>query len=147
MSLILGKCIEFNEVRNVCIAEEKGKKFELLNKSQFQIRKIKVDSCLNQLRNEKRCDFLMSIDKINKPIVFFIELKGGDLIKAIKQINDSIIYLKPEFDSYIINARMIGSKDVPQIIGNPEYRKLLRVTKLTSGTVRRNTNKIMSETI
>jgi len=147
MSLILEKCIEFNKVRKICIAEENGKKFELINKSQFQIRKVKVDFCLNQLRNEKRCDYLMSIDKINKPVVFFIELKGGDLIKAVKQINDSIIYLKPEFNNYVINARMIGSRDVPQIIGNPEYRKLLRVTKLTSGTVRRNTNKIMSETI
>jgi len=147
MSLILKECIEFDEVRKICVAEENGKKFEIINKSQFQIRKIKVDFCLNQLGNQKRCDYLMSIDKSNKPIVFFIELKGGDLIKAVKQLNDSIFFLKSEFHHYIVNARIIGSRDVPQIINNPEYRKLLRVTKASSGTIKRNTNKIMSEQI
>lgn len=147
MSLILKECIEFDEVRKICIAEENGKKFEIINKSELQIRKIKVDGCLNQLENEKRCDYLMSIDKSHKPIVFFIELKGGDLIKAVKQLNDSILFLKSEFYRYIINVRIIGSRDVPQIIGNPEYRKLLRVTKLSSGTIKRNTNKFMSEKI
>ncbi|MDQ2862531.1 MAG: hypothetical protein M3R50_02570, partial [Bacteroidota bacterium] len=134
MSLILKKCIEFNEGRKICIAEENGKKFELINNSKFQVRKVKVDLCLSQLRHEKRCDYLLSLDKINNPIVFFIELKGGDLIKAVKQLNDSIIYLKAEFNHYIINARIIWSRDVPQIISNPDYRKLLRATKSTSGT-------------
>lgn len=147
MSLILGKCIEFNEARKICVAEENGKKFEIVNKSEFQIRKVKVNFCLDQLTNEKRCDYLMSIDKVRKPVVFFIELKGGDLVKAVKQLNDSITYLKAEFSIYIINARIIGSRDVPQIIGNPDYRKLLRVTKSTSGNIKRSTNKIMSEKI
>ncbi len=147
MSLILEKCIEFNEGRKICIAEENGKKFELINNSKFQVRKVKVDFCLSKLRHEKRCDYLLSLDKINNPVVFFIELKGGDLIKAVKQLNDSIIYLKAEFNHYIINARIIGSRDVPQIISNPDYRKLLRATKSTSGTIKRSTNKILSEKI
>ena len=147
MSLILEKCIEFNESRKSCVAEENGKRFELINNSKIQVRKVKVDFCLKQLRNEKRCDYLMSIDKISKPVVFFIELKGGDLIKAVKQLSDSIIYLKEEFSNYIINARIIGSRDVPQFISSPSYRRLLRVTKSTSGTIKRSTNKIMSEKI
>ncbi len=67
--------------------------------------------------------------------------------EAVKQINESINYLKSEFNDYIINARIIGSRDVPKIISGAEYRKLLKVTKLTLGTIKRNTNKIMSEKI
>lgn len=35
----------------------------------------------------------------------------------------------------------------PGIISNPEYKKLLRSTKLSLGTIKRNTNKFMSEKI
>ncbi|MBS1735051.1 MAG: hypothetical protein JSS98_00415 [Bacteroidetes bacterium] len=111
MSLILKKCVEYDEVRKICVAEDKGKKFEIVNRSGFQIKKVIVDGCLKQSKNEKRCDFLMSIDKINNPVVYFIELKGGDLIKAVEQLNDSITYLKSDFSNYVIHARIIGTRD------------------------------------
>lgn len=39
MSLILAKCIEFEDKRKICIAEEKGKKYVLSNNSDVLIRK------------------------------------------------------------------------------------------------------------
>jgi hypothetical protein len=147
MTLIPEKCIESNDKRKICIVEENGKKFELKNDSQFHIRKVKVNFCLAQRTNEKRCDYLISIDEIDRPIVFFIELKGGDLIQAVKQLYDSIIFLKDEFKSYILHARIIGSRDVPQFISTPSYRKLARIIEPSLGSIKRGTNNIMSETI
>lgn len=37
MSLILAKCIEFNESRKICIAYENGKKYQLNNTSGFTL--------------------------------------------------------------------------------------------------------------
>ena len=71
MSLIHAKCIEFNEKRNICLAEQKGKKFILNNESGFQVRKVRVDSCIDQSQGEKRCDFLMDISAPKK-IVFLL---------------------------------------------------------------------------
>lgn len=127
MSLILEECIEFDEVRRRCTAEEKGKKFILINKTGFRIKKIRVDGCLRQQQNEKRCDYLINayspdITKGQKPIAFFIELKGGDLNRAVKQLIDSVVYLKSEFSGHILNARIIGRSQVMNLHAGRDYK-------------------------
>lgn len=144
MSLILDKCIEFDEKRKICIAYEKGKTYRLTNNSSYKIRKVKVDNCLPQNKGEKRCDYLMEISSIKR--VIFIELKGGDLAHALKQLNSAIIYLKTEFRNYQLDARIIGSRDVPGFINIPEFRKLAKEI-LPNGTIERGTNKDYSENI
>jgi len=145
MSLILSKCIEFNEKRKICIAIENGKKYVLINDSDLIIRKVKIDGCLPQNNNEKRCDFLMNVESIKR--VFFIELKGGDLVKAVNQITSSIDYLKKEFVGYQIEARIIGSRDVPNLISDPNYVRLAKRVLPTNGEIIRATNKIYKESI
>ena len=145
MSLILEKCIEFNEKRKICIAYENGKKYQLNNVSEIAIRKVKVDKCLSQNIAEKRCDFLMNTDDLKR--VFFIELKGGDLNKAVIQIYSTIVYLKTEFLNYRIDARIVGSKDVPGFKNTPDYKRLAKEILPTKGTIERATNKIYTENI
>ena len=84
MSLILEECIEFNDERKICVAEENGKKYNLNNPFGFTLRKVKIDKCLDRHIGEKRCDYLM--DCVDLKRVIFIELKGGDLNKAVVQI-------------------------------------------------------------
>lgn len=145
MSLILSDCIEFNEKRKKCVAYEKGKTYNLNNISNFIIRKVKVDKCLNQGIGEKRCDFLMDIEEVKR--VFFIELKGGDLDKAAKQLYQTIVYLKNEFVGFRIDARIVGSGDVPNFKNNASYRKLLKEILPTSGKIISATNKTYTENI
>ncbi len=76
MNLIPGECVEHNDKRKICVAEENGKKYQLFNKSSITIKKVKVDKCLQQKANEKRCDFLLEAQDLKR--VFFIELKGAD---------------------------------------------------------------------
>lgn len=111
MSLIPSRCIEFDEKRKICIAFEKGKTYKLNNDSRYKIKKVKVDKCVDQKKGEKRCDYLMEIETIKK--IIFIELKGGDLVHALRQLYSTINYFKTEFSNYQIDARIIGSRDVP----------------------------------
>ncbi len=127
MSLVLAKCIEYDVEQKICTAEEKGKKYSLQNDSLFRIQKIKVDGCLAQPSGQKRCDYLFKLETRNPRIALFIELKGGDLITAVKQAYDSIIYLKNELGSYQVLVRIIGSGNVPELQNNPAYRKLIRL--------------------
>ena len=145
MSLILAKCIEFNEKRKICIAYENGKKYQLNNTSNITIRKVKVDKCLSQNIGEKRCDFLIETQDLKR--VFFIELKGGDLNKAVNQIYSTIVYLKSEFKNYRMDTRIVGSKDVPDLKITPDYKKLAKEILPTKGTIERGTNNIYTESI
>lgn len=144
MSLIPTECVEFDDERKICIAVEKGKMYKLNNNSRYKIKKVKVDNCIPH-RDEKRCDYLMEIKSINKAI--FIELKGGDLVHALKQINGTINYFKAEFKNYQIDVRIVGSRDVPGFINLPNYSKLEREIYKTRGKIIRATNNIYTENI
>jgi hypothetical protein len=128
MSLIPNGCIEYNEVRKICVAEEKGKKYTLINDSGFTIQKIRVDGCISQQPGEKRCDYLFKLEKGEPDRAVFVELKGGDLIQAIRQVTDTINYLGPELSAYKKFVRIIGSRDVQRLRLNPAYSKLIRLT-------------------
>lgn len=137
MSLIPNECVEFDEKRKICIAFENGKTYKLNNNSNYKIRKVRVDKCIAQKMGEQRCDFLMEIKIIKR--VIFIELKGGDLVHALRQIYSTITYLKKEFENYQTDARIVGSGDVPGFINVPDYRRLLREL-LPDGTILTRTN-------
>lgn len=145
MNLIPERCVEFNEKRRICIAEENWKKYQLNNLSGIRIRKVRVDKCLDQNAGEKRCDFLMDTEDLKR--VFFVELKGGDLNKAVIQIYSTILYLKTEFVNYRIDARIVGSRDVPGFKNTPDYKKLAKEVLPTKGTIKRGTNNIYTENI
>ncbi len=145
MSLIRDECIEFDEERKICIAFEEGKTYRLNNNSNYKIRKVKVDKCIAQNIGEKRCDYLMEIKSIKR--VIFIELKGGDLAHALRQLYSAITFLKKEFTNFQIEARIVGSRDVPGFIGLPDYLKLEKVIRTAKGKIERATNNIYSENI
>ena len=145
MSLLLTECIEFTEKRKICIAYENGKTYTINNESNVVVRKVKIDKCIAQKVNEKRCDFLFDIDEMKR--VFFVELKGGDLNKAVNQIHSTILYLKDEFKNFRIDARIVGSKDVPGFKNTPDYKKLAKVVLPTNGRIERGTNRVYFEKI
>ena len=126
MSLIPAACVEHDEVRKIWVAEENGKKYSLINESQHQIQKVRIDGCLSQKEGEKRCDFLFNITTKKPRTAIFVELKGSDLITAVRQTYDTLIFLKPELKGCELLVRIIGSKDVPRPKTNPAYKRLIR---------------------
>lgn len=147
MSLIPDKCILHFDSRSECVAFEKGKTYKLLNASKYKIKKVRIDNCILQNEGQRRCDYLLSIDDDNIRKVFFVELKGERLIDAVKQIHSTITYLKEEFKGFQLEARIVGSKDVPNIKNNPHYLKLKKIVDSSGGNIKRATNKYYSETI
>jgi len=147
MTLILPHCVEYFDNRQVCVAVENGKCYRLINSSRVEVKKIKVDKCLPQKEMEKRCDYLMRVDDQGIRRAIFIELKGKRLVDAIKQIQDTIDYLKKEFEGFQLDARIVGSGDIPKIANLPEYLKLDRTVHETNGKFIRATNRVYIETI
>jgi hypothetical protein len=141
---ILIQCSCYCDERSECVAEEAGKKYVLYNKSKNIVRKVKVDGCFPQGQNEKTCDYLMTIEKIQRAI--FIELKGGGLTKAVKQLNSTIGYLEKELKEFKLDARIVGNGDVPKLRITPEYRDLAKKVLATKGSIVIRTN-ICEETI
>ena len=145
MSLILPDCIKCHDTRPECVVSERGKTYRLQNRSGFEIRIVRVDGCLANIKRERRCDYLMNIDKCRRAI--FIELKGGALVDAIQQIYSTVLYLKEEFKRYQLDARIVGKGDVPGFINLPEYRKLAKELGKSNGKIERSTTGVYLENV
>jgi len=146
MSSKLADCVpKYCDDRKECVAIEKGKKYKLINDSRHVIKSIKLDECLADKIGERICDYLMHIDNKELKRAIFVELKGGDLNSALKQLYSTVTYLKSEFTNHKMDARIVSSRDVPNIASTPDYRKLAREIIPTGGNIDRGTNNIYTE--
>ncbi len=149
MNNLLETCRKYSEVQKIAVAEEKGKKYTLNNKSGFVIDKYQIDGCIVQPAGTRRCDFLFVTKFPNDQqpkTAYFVELKGGDIKSALEQIRDTIRYLKSDLPNHVYKARIVGHGSVPQIKALPPYKELLQLL----GHVKHfhyATNKNFSETI
>lgn len=67
--------------------------------------------------------------------------------KAIEQLYITIVFLKDEFLNFRIDARIVGRRDVPDLISSPAYRKLAKIILPSKRTIERGTNKFYTENI
>ncbi len=76
--------------RAVFAQTEKKRSFRLNNISEKEINEVRVDECL--IKSGKRCDWLYEVDCEGVKEVFYVELKGKDLNRALEQILETIKY-------------------------------------------------------
>ena len=81
----------------------------MINQDKKVVAEIAFDGCTEYSYSGKRCDFILYLKDLAKPSLVFIELKGNNLLKAIRQIEDSIEYFK-SFSSEKKYAYSITSK-------------------------------------
>ncbi|MBS9780726.1 MAG: hypothetical protein KGV51_08885 [Moraxellaceae bacterium] len=98
---------------NVSLEENKMKCiFE--NKAKIELHKVKVDGgLLNSSANEK-CDYLVHWEQKNNKIVFYVELKGCDVKKAIQQLISTINLTKDRFAQFDNKNCVIVCSRFPQ---------------------------------
>lgn len=107
-------CNDYNNNKVVSVSENR-RKFIIKNSSYLYINRVKVDDCY--IKNGERCDYLFEIiknDNIN--IIFYLELKGKEIEKAIKQLESTIRYCKNihnnrniKKESHIVSSRVPSS--------------------------------------
>jgi hypothetical protein len=102
------KCTTIVDHSKVVVKEHKSS-FELRNTARLKIEKIQVDDCLiNDTR--ERCDWLL-INREEKMRALYIELKGADIDKAVRQLEATLRYTKADFsqckkECYIVSTRV-----------------------------------------
>lgn len=77
------------------------------------IRHFKVDGEIFSSSGDERCDYLLLNDEAKTS--YYIELKGSDLSKAIRQIENTIRLIAPSLSGYTILRRIVyhtGSHNV-----------------------------------
>ncbi len=99
------------------VAEENKIKYILKNPSKKKICKIRIDKGVIDSETKSKCDYMIVVCQGNKvsknaelgEIVYLIELKGKDLIKAVEQLTQTMTYFDFESNSQVF-ARAVVSK-------------------------------------
>lgn len=90
------------------------------------ISKYIVDNCvLSILEEDEKCDYLFIIKNGEKEDGYFVELKGGKVLKAVTQLTNSINVLKNNISGKLY-GRIVCSKfpKAPYTLSSKEYIKL-----------------------
>ncbi|MBD2353758.1 hypothetical protein H6G41_03810 [Tolypothrix sp. FACHB-123] len=82
----LDACSEIINYKNIVIKEKKSSEITFYNENLIEVTKVQVDGCLN-IQGVK-CDWLLIINDCD--IQIYIELKGGDVEHAFKQLENTI---------------------------------------------------------
>lgn len=106
--------------------------YQLQNPAKKQINKYIIDDCvLANLENDKKCDYLFLVENNKHRDGYFIELKGSDVPRAIKQINNSINLLRSNIEGNIY-GRIICTK-FPKAPDTKSSQAYLQLMKLVGG--------------
>jgi hypothetical protein len=127
-------CLNFNDNRLKAVFKDRGSglsKFNAINKSSKMIKGLRVDDCL--ITDGLKCDYLLIIEAEEK--LYFIELKGSDLVKAVDQINTSLDKLLPSIDHKIVSGRIVLSKVNTPDLRHSRLLKLRQRLKQLNGTL------------
>lgn len=98
---------------SVFMSSENGCKHIGKNVNCQHIRHFRIDGEVFSGPGEERCDYLLLNDEAKTS--YYIELKGSDLSKAIRQIENTVKLISPSLSSYAILCRIVyhtGSHNV-----------------------------------
>jgi len=98
------KCVVTSR-NKIIVCSENRKKMTFNNINEKEIEKITVDGC--QITNGIKCDYLVRTKEVESDN--FVELKGSDVIKGIKQLESTIKQLarkKSRKKAFVISSRV-----------------------------------------
>ncbi|WP_193944091.1 hypothetical protein [Sphaerospermopsis aphanizomenoides] len=131
-------CTFCNDGQKIPVQENK-RKYILNNLSAQRVCTITIDGCVIDAQNQRKCDYLMIVCNTEKVAndnnmdagekMYFIELKGKDLISAVEQLTQTIEYFEPQIIGTVF-ARAVLSKvskfNAPKSIENDSRVKKLK---------------------
>ncbi len=134
-------CIESSDKRSHVKCEENGKKYIFDNTKKNNVICYKMDGGIivedkTVPNGISKCDYLYIIDD-NEQSAILVELKGVNVLKALKQISGTLDLYKDFFRTLHVYGRAIVSSSTPNIKANPEYVNLVRKIRLKySGNIK-----------
>ena len=90
-----------------------------INKNRCNVTHYKIDGVV--IKGESACDFLLINEESR--VAYLIELKGSDLVKAVRQLEVTEDMLRRELSPYTVQYRIVANKCKTQEIRSSEYRK------------------------
>lgn len=136
-------CQKFADNRKIINVEENARKFVGINDAQKSFALYQVDGCI--MVDGQRCDFLLL--NYSELIAYLIELKGSDLIHAVRQITNTLAHLSDNLgDFQKINARIVLTKVNAPDLKSSDLIKLERKIRQLGGTLEYKA-KILQESI
>jgi hypothetical protein len=128
-------CLEFFDKRSIINIEENKRKYIVKNTNKKDFTLYKIDDCV--IIDGQRCDFLLLNCDENGLVAYFIELKGADLLHAIRQIDTTLTSLLDDLKDYkVINVRIVLSKVNAPNLRSSEYIKLEKKIRKLGGTIK-----------
>ena len=119
---ICNNCL-LNSTNSIFVARGKKTEFILQNNSSKKVDKLIVDDCLlNTKHRDEKCDYLFRI--VEDAIVFLVECKGSDILKAVSQIDSTLTILKSELNNFLVKGRIVSTKVHSPDIRRKEYKNL-----------------------
>jgi hypothetical protein len=101
------------------VAEENKRKYILQNPCQKKVCKVRIDGCVIPSQSQRKCDYLMIICESKlandqESDIYFIELKGRDLISAVEQLTQTIKYFQTE--RYKVTGKVFARAVLSQVV-------------------------------
>lgn len=90
-----------------------------LNSGRVYVTHYKIDGVV--IKSGDRCDYLLMNEATR--VAYLIELKGSDLVKAVKQLEATEKKLVQQLCGYSLCYRIVANKCKTQEIHSSEYRK------------------------
>ena len=123
------QCVESSDRRPEVKCEENRKKYILLNTEKNHVISYKMDGGIIVVdktvpEGTNKCDYMYVISGTTKRIIL-TELKGVDVSKALRQINETLSM----YDGFLKNVgnvygRIVATSAVPRLNATPEYTRL-----------------------
>lgn len=120
-------CLMYRDNRSYAKAEERGKSIVFHNKNNHDVICYRLDGGVIDTTTMIKCDNLILFPEDLQAV--FIELKGTDIEKAIKQIENAINIMGRDINFYDWHARIVSASGIPRIGNDPAFVKLRTLMK------------------
>lgn len=130
------RCIVSADRRSEIKCEEKKKKYILENSMKNQVISFRMDGGIIVVDSSvpdklNKCDFLFVVHSQERSAIL-IELKGMDVPKALKQIQETLNLYRDFWKGFAhIYGRIIVVSSTPDLKANPGYVNLVKTLKKT----------------
>lgn len=92
------------------VLKEKGRRYCLVNKTNWLVTKVQIENCVINTVGEKGCEAILIAEKENaKSQAYFVELKGISVGEALKQIENSLNRTVADLKDVLLFGRVVPS--------------------------------------